>query len=54
MKIVRIEDMQRLELISMKIERIPKEKRNPIIEDLEWLTKKLREAYDIIEKEEIK
>lgn len=51
MKKVKYEDVERLELISIKLENIPKEKRNPIIIDMEWLTKKLREAYRIIEQD---
>jgi hypothetical protein len=50
MKIVKFEDVQRLELISIKLEKIPKEKWNIIIEDLAWLTEKLREAYKLLEK----
>ena len=47
MKGVILENAEKLELILIKIERIPKEKRNPIIVDMEWLAIKLREAYII-------
>ena len=51
MKKVKIADVQRLELISIKLEKIPKEKCNPIIVDMKWLAEKLREAQGIIEDE---
>jgi hypothetical protein len=49
MKKVKLEDVQNLEKISMGLERIPKEKKNQIIIDMEWLATKLREAHRIIE-----
>jgi len=53
MKKVKIEEVERLEMISIRLEnlKIPKEKKNPIILDMEWLIWKLREAYRIIEQD---
>ncbi len=49
MKVVKFDDMAYLEEISMKLERVPKDKINPIIRDMKWLTTKLREAYKLLE-----
>ena len=45
MKKVKFEDIKKLESISNKIDRIPKEKINSIIEDMKWLIKKLSEYF---------
>lgn len=50
MKKISSYNIKRLELISIKLEKIPKENTNSIIKDLKWLTKELRNAYLIIEK----
>jgi len=52
MRIVKFEDLEKLELISLKLENIPKVKKNQITADMKWLIEKLREAYTIIESAE--
>ena len=52
MKRVQFEDLERLELISTKLERVVTQKQNPIILDMKWLVEKLREAFNLIELEE--
>jgi len=48
---IKLKDIERLELISIKLEKIPKNKTNAIIEDMRWLTQKLRAIYIIIDGE---
>lgn len=50
MKKGKMEDIKRLELISHKLDRIPKEKLNPILEDMKWLVQKLRETFIMVER----
>jgi len=49
MKKVKMKDLEKLEKISIGLDRIPKEKSNRIIEDMKWLVCKLRESFVIIE-----
>lgn len=46
---VRIEDVEKLELISSGLDRISKGSKNQIIKDMEWLVKELRRVYLILE-----
>lgn len=43
-------NIERLETISIKLKKISKAKRNPIIKDMIWLADRLREAYLMMEK----
>lgn len=45
------EDVVKLEFISRGLENV-KDKSNPILQDMVWLTNKLREAWLKLEKEE--
>lgn len=45
-------DLERLELITIRLEKVPKEQQNnAIISDMKWLCDKLREAHTYIERE---
>jgi len=52
MRIVKMEDLRRLDMIHMRLERIPKNQINKILEDMIWLIEKLNEAYRLLEEEE--
>jgi len=43
-------DIIRLETIAIKLEIVPKEKKNAILNDMEWLTLELRRAWLELEK----
>lgn len=45
MKIIKFEDLERLESIQDKINRVPKEKNSRLVEDIKWLCLKLRESF---------
>jgi hypothetical protein len=49
MKHIEIKDVERLEKISLALEKISQGKRNPILNDMKWLTEELRRTYRIIE-----
>lgn len=50
MKKITLEQIQKLEAISMRIEKASaKDPNHPIVKDIQYLTKELREAYRLIE-----
>jgi len=51
MKRISMEDLKKLEQISMALEKIPRSEKNRVVRDMRWLVEKLREAYLMIEGE---
>jgi len=52
MKVVPSESVQRLETMSMKLEKVARYNTNSVIEDMKWLVEELKKAWLKLEKED--